>query len=79
MNSYEVLPPAVDRKTLLKCESSVLGSRTKVGKERSRPPRGGGLVFPSPTGIQNRAPERFLLSLALTSHWQLETSEGLSL
>lgn len=67
MNSYEVLPPAVDRKTLLKCESSVLGSRTKGGKERSRSQ--GGLVFPSPTCIQNRAPERFQLSLALTSHW----------
>lgn len=48
MNSYEVLPPAVDRKTLLKCESSVLGSRTKVGKERSRPPRGGGACLPQP-------------------------------
>ena len=36
MNSYEVLPPDVDRKILLKCESSVLGSSPKVGKERNR-------------------------------------------
>ena len=36
MNSYEVLPPDVDRKTLLKCESSVLGSSPRGMKERKR-------------------------------------------
>lgn len=74
-NSYEVLPPAVDRETLLKCESSVLGSSPRGGKERNRAV--GCLDLPSPTFIQARAPERCQLSPALTSHSGLETSEGL--
>lgn len=75
MNSYEVLPPDVDRKTLLKCESSVLGSSPRGRKERNRalgcPDR------PSPTSIQARAPERCQVSPALTLYSGLETSEGL--
>ncbi|XP_023600545.1 uncharacterized protein LOC102428332 isoform X2 [Myotis lucifugus] len=37
MNSYEVLPPTVDRKTLLKCESSVLGSHRSGGGREQGP------------------------------------------
>lgn len=72
MNSYELLPSAVDRKTLLKCESSVPRSRPKGGTPRR-------LDFPSPISIQARAPERCQLSLAQNLYLGLETSEGLSL
>ena len=75
MNSYEVLPPDVDRKILLKCESSVLGSSPRGGKERNQgpwlPSR------PSPTSIKVKAPERCQISPALTLYSGLETSEGL--
>lgn len=37
MNSYEVLPPTVDRKALLKCESSVLGSHRRGGGREQGP------------------------------------------
>lgn len=73
MNSYEVLPPAVDRKTLLKCESSVLPSSPSWGMGGEQGP--GCLDFPSSTFLQVKAPERGQLSLALV----LETSKGLDL
>lgn len=53
MNSYEVLPPAVDRKRLLKGES-VLGSTPRVGRKEPGPRC---LSFPSSTSTQVRPPE----------------------
>lgn len=63
MNSYEVLPTTMDRKTLLKCESSGLGSNCRGrGGGGSRAPRC--LDFPSSASARARAPERRQLSLA---------------
>lgn len=81
MNSYEVLPPAVDRKTLLKCESSAVASR--IGWERKEQPHShpgvGGVRLPQPHLLSDQGSREMPALVALTSHWRLETSEEFSL
>lgn len=57
MNSYEVLPLAVDRKTLLKCESSILGSGPQGRKGRAGPLGASTSPVPPPfrSGLQRDA------------------------
>lgn len=64
MNSYEVLPPDVDRKILLSVSPQSWGPAPRFGKERNR-----ALVCPAdpaPPPCRPRAPERCQVFPALT-------------